>query len=161
MVTGALNTQRSTADLDATTPLETTLPTEQIGQFSDAVNKFVEHTNKTQNNVHFKPVSINSQTFDGKNEKFELYEDWFHTYISMQPAMDEQMKINHFHALMRKDALLTFTHIPKESRKTLESILIIFRQKYVKPQEQRLQSTNGRIYCSILQNNHLQIFYKN
>ena len=48
--------------------------------------------------------------------------------------MSEIMKINHFHALMRKDALLTFTHIPKESRKTLEDILVIFRQKYVKPQ---------------------------
>ena len=52
----------------------------------------------------------------------------------MQPPMDENMKINHFHALMRKDALLTFTHIPKEARTTLEDVLLIFRQKYVKPQ---------------------------
>ena len=38
----------------------------------------------------FRPVTTNSMTFDGKSEKFELFEDLFHTMIEMQPAMTEQ-----------------------------------------------------------------------
>ena len=45
-----------------------------------------------------KPVSTNTLIFDGKNEKFELFEDLFHTMLKMQPEMTEAMKINHFHA---------------------------------------------------------------
>ena len=32
-----------------------------------------------------KPVSTNTLIFDGKNEKFELFEDLFHTMLKMQP----------------------------------------------------------------------------
>ena len=49
-----------------------------------------------------KPVSTNTLIFDGKNEKFELFEDLFHTMLKMQPEMTEAMKINHFHAHLRK-----------------------------------------------------------
>ena len=39
-------------------------------------------------------------TFDGKCEKFELFEDLFYTMIKkIQPEMSEQMKVNHFHSL--------------------------------------------------------------
>ena len=34
-----------------------------------------------------KPVSTNTLIFDGKNEKFELFEDLFHTMLKMQPEM--------------------------------------------------------------------------
>ena len=44
-----------------------------------------------------RPVSSTTVTFDGKSEKFELFEDLFHTMIKMQPDMTEEMKINHFH----------------------------------------------------------------
>ena len=43
-------------------------------------------------------------TFDGKTEKFELFEDLFHTLIKMQPTMTEQMKINPFHSLLKKES---------------------------------------------------------
>ena len=75
-------------------------------------------------------------TFDGKSEKFELFEDLFHTMIKMQPTMTEQMKINHFHSLLRKGALQTFRHINSIKRQTLEDVLVIFRRKYVKPESQ-------------------------
>ena len=75
-------------------------------------------------------------TFDGKSEKFELFEDLFHTMIKMQPAMTEQMKINHFHSLLRKGALQTFRNINSINRQTLEDVLVIFRRKYVKPESQ-------------------------
>ena len=34
-----------------------------------------------------KPVSTNTLNFDGENEKFELFEDLFHTMPKMQPEM--------------------------------------------------------------------------
>ena len=43
------------------------------------------------------PVSTTTLTFDGKSEKFELFEDLFHTMMKMQPDMTETMKINHVH----------------------------------------------------------------
>ena len=55
-----------------------------------------------------KPVSLNTINFDGKNEKFELFEDLFYTMLKMQPEMTEAMKTNDFHAHLRKEALQTF-----------------------------------------------------
>ena len=75
-------------------------------------------------------------TFDGESEKFELFEDLFHTMIKMQTVVTEQMKINHFHSLLRKGALQTFTNINNTNRQTLEGVLVIFSSKYVKPESQ-------------------------
>ena len=83
-----------------------------------------------------KPVSTNTLIFDGKNEKFELFEDLFHTMLKMQPEMTEAMKINHFHAHLRKEALQTFRNISASNKKTLDDVLIVFRRKYVKPESQ-------------------------
>ena len=83
-----------------------------------------------------RPVNSNTLTFDGKSEKFELFEDLFHTMIKMQPEMSEQMKINHSHSLLRKNALQTFRNISTANRQTLEDVLVIFRRKYVKPESQ-------------------------
>ena len=73
---------------------------------------------------------------DGKSEKFERFEDLFHTMIKMPLAMTEQMKINHFHSLLRKGSLQTFRNINSINRQTLEDVLVIFRRKYVKPESQ-------------------------
>ena len=83
-----------------------------------------------------KPVSTNTLIFDGKNEKFDLFEDLFHTMLKMQPEMTETMKINHFHAHLRKEALQTFRNISAVNKKTLDDVLIVFRRKYVKPESQ-------------------------
>ena len=83
-----------------------------------------------------RPVNTTTLTFDGKSEKFELFEDLFHTMIKMQPDMTETMKINHFHSLLRRNALQTFRNINSANRQTLEDILAIFRRKYVKPESQ-------------------------
>ena len=58
-----------------------------------------------------KPVSTNTLIFDGKNEKIELFEDLFHTMLKLQPEMMEAIKINHFHAHLRKEELQTFRNI--------------------------------------------------
>ena len=52
----------------------------------------------------------------------------------MQPDMTETMKINHFHSLLRKNALQTFRNINTANRQTLEDILAC--RKYVKPESQ-------------------------
>ena len=62
----------------------------------------------TAQQLTIRPVNYNTMTFDGKSEKFELFEDLFHTMIKMQPEMTEQMKVNHFHSLLRKNALQAF-----------------------------------------------------
>ena len=82
------------------------------------------------------PVSTNTIIFDGKNENFEFFEDLFHTMLKMQPEMTEAMKINHFHAHLRKEALQTFRNISASNKKTLDDLLIVFRRKYVKRESQ-------------------------
>ena len=81
-----------------------------------------------------KPVSTNTIFFDGKNEEFELFGDLFHTMLKMQPEMTETMKINHFHAHLRKEALQTFKKKIALTKKTLDDLLIELRRKYVKPE---------------------------
>ena len=56
--------------------------------------------------------------------------------IKMQPEMTEQMKINHFHSLLRKNALHTLRNINSTNRQSLEDVLVFFRRKYVKPESQ-------------------------
>ena len=91
---------------------------------------------RPQADTMLKPVSTNTLIFDGKNEKFELFEDLFHKMLKMQPEMTEAMKINQFHADLRKEALQTFRNISALNKKTLDDVLIVFRRKYVKPESQ-------------------------
>ena len=56
--------------------------------------------------------------------------------LKMQPVMTEVMKINPFHSHLRKEALKTFRNISASNKKTLDDVLIVFRQEYVKPESQ-------------------------
>ena len=122
--------------------LDTTLPApdpEVPESTQDPLNRLADVLVNLQNKpqtMTIRPVQTTPMTFDGKSEKFELFEDLFHTMIKMQPAMTEQMKINHFHSLLRKGALQTFRNINSINRQTLEDVLVIFRRKYVKPESQ-------------------------
>ena len=111
----------------------TTTPTDPINRLEVLVG--INHRPSAQT-LMVRPVSTTTLTFDGKSEKFELFEDLFHTMIKMQPDMTETMKINHFHSLLRKNALQTFRNINTANRQTLEDILAVFRRKYVKPESQ-------------------------
>ena len=73
-------------------------------------------------------------TFDGKSEKFDLFEDLFPTILKIHNQLTEEDIINHFHSLMRGDALQTFKNIIGPTRENLGEILEVFRGKYVKPQ---------------------------
>ena len=78
-----------------------------------------------------KPLTTTMPTFDGKSEKFELFEDLFQTSLNQ---LTEEDKINYFHSLMRSDALQTLKNITSPNRENLGEILTAFRRKYVKPQ---------------------------
>ena len=73
-------------------------------------------------------------TFDGKSEKFELFEDLFQTGLKIDNQLTEEYKTNYFHSLLRGDALQTFKNITSPNRGNLGEILTVFRRKYVKPQ---------------------------
>ena len=108
---------------------------------ADPINRLAEvlvgmNNRPSAQTLMVRPVSTTTLTFDGKSEKFELFEDLFHTMIKMQPDMTETMKINHFHSLLRKNALQTFRNINTANRQILEDILAVFRRKYVKPESQ-------------------------
>ena len=109
-------------------------PVDPINRLADAIMGM--NNKPSAQTLMVRPVSTTTLTFDGKSEKFELFEDLFHTMIKMQPDMTEAMKINHFHSLLRKNALQTFRDINSANRQTVEDILAVFRRKYVKPESQ-------------------------
>ena len=51
-----------------------------------------------------KSLTTTMPTFDGKSEKFELFEDLFQTSLKIHNQLTEEDKINYFHSLMRGDA---------------------------------------------------------
>ena len=116
---------------------ETSGPNLPIDPFTRLADVLTGMTNKpTSQTLMVRPVSTTTLTFDGKSEKFELFEDLFHTMIKMQNDMTEAMKINHFHSLLRKNALQTFRNINSANRQTLEDVLAVIQRKYVKPESQ-------------------------
>ena len=124
------DTLGSRADQNTSTP--TTKPLDPVNQIALAIEKLA-NKNTPQSLFHPK----NTLTFNGKNEKnekFEYFEDLFHTTLRMQPNLTEDMKINHFHAHLRGLALKTFKNIQRTPTTTLEDILKVFRRKYVKPE---------------------------
>ena len=81
-----------------------------------------------------KSLTTTMPTFDGKTEKFELFEDIFQMGLKIHNQLTEEDKLNYFHSLMRGDALQTFKNIASPNRENLGEILTVFRRKYVKPQ---------------------------
>ena len=126
---------------DHNNPLDTTTEPIPSVAVQDPINRLIDVLTNIQNRpaaqqLTIRPVNSNTMTIDGKSERFEQFEDFFHTMIMMQPEMSEQMKINLFHSLLRKGALQTVGNINTVKRQTLEDLLVIFRRKYVKPESQ-------------------------
>ena len=127
---------------DNNLPVVEHTPTHQNLDANNSINRLADAIagittqQPSQATTMLKPVTTSTLFFDGKNEKFELFEDLFHTMLKKQPEMTEAMKINHFHAHLRKEALQTFRNISAVNKKTLDDVLIVFRRKYVKPESQ-------------------------
>ena len=101
-----------------------------------ATNSNTANFNNNISRVSKLPKSLTTTmpTFDGKSEKFQLFEDFFQTSLIIHNQLREEDKINYFHSLMRGDALQTFKNITSPNRENLGEILTVFRRKYVKPQ---------------------------
>ena len=115
-----------------------TIEAEQIflalQQLADNNNSANFHLNINRNSKLPKSLTTTMPTFDGKTEKFELFEDLFQTSLKFHNQLTEDDRINYFHSLMRGDALQTFKNINGPARENLGEILAVFRRKYVKPQ---------------------------
>ena len=133
-----LNQSYDDLNLDTTIPAqERTVPASEQDPNNRLADVLTSMQNRpTSQQLTIRPVNSNTMTFVGKSEKFELFEDLFHTMIKMQPEMSEHMKINHFHSLLRKNALQTFRKISTANRQTLEDVLVIFKRQYVRPESQ-------------------------
>ena len=120
---------------------ENTPATIEADQILLALQQLAMNSNSTNFNNNIsrisklpKSLTTTMPTFDGKSEKFELFEDLFQTSLKIHNQLTEEDKINYFHSLMRGDALQTFKNISSPNRKNLTEILTVFRRKYVKPQ---------------------------
>ena len=127
---------------DNNSPVVEQTPRNHNSDANNSINRLVHAIagiateQRTQAATMLKPVSTNTLIFDGKNEKFELFEDLFHTMLEMQPELTEAIKIDHFHAHLRKEELQTFRNISALNKRTLNDVLIVFRRKNVKPESQ-------------------------
>ena len=69
------------------------------------------HNNNNRISKLPKSLTTTMPTFDGKSEKFELFEDLFQTSLKINSQLTEEDRINYLHCLMRGDALQTFRNI--------------------------------------------------
>ena len=107
------------------------LPRQQMATNSNSANFII---NIGRISKFPKSFTTTMPTFDGKSEKFELFEDLFQTSLKIHNQLTEEDKTNYFHSLNRGDALQTFKNITSPNRENLGEILTVFRRKYVKPQ---------------------------
>ena len=77
-----------------------------------------------------KALTASLPTFDGKSEKFELFEDLFRNNIKIYPHLTEIQKINYFHSLLRGDALQAFCNIEVTKKDSLDEIMTIFKRRF-------------------------------
>ena len=120
---------------------ENTPATIEADQILSALQQLATNSNSANfnNNLSWisklpKSLTATMPTFDGKSEKFELFEDLLQTNLKIHNQLTQEDKINYFHSLMRGDALQTFKNITTPNRENLGGILTVFRRKYVKPQ---------------------------
>ena len=107
------------------------LSLQQLATNSNSANF---NNNNSQISKLLKSLTTTVPTFDGKSEKFELFEDLFQTSLKIHNQLTQEDKINSFHSLMPGDAPQTFKNITSPSRENLGEILTVFCKKYVKPQ---------------------------
>ena len=115
---------------------ENTPATIEADQILLALQQLANNNNSAnfQNNINRisklpKSLTTTMPTFDGKSEKFELFEDLFQTSLKIHNQLTEGDRINYFHSLMRGDALQTFKNINGPTRENLGEILAVFRRK--------------------------------
>ena len=77
-----------------------------------------------------KTLTASLPVFDGKSEKFELFEDLFRNNIKMYPHLTEVQKVNYFHSLLRGNALQAFCNLEKTKKHNLEEVITAFKRRF-------------------------------
>ena len=136
MVTGVLNEPTTSNNTHARS---SSLPPPNQRHSDEIIDKLLESlyaTHKQAPNLPRLPKALATTmpTFDGKTEKFELFEDLFQTSLKVHPQITEQEKIHYFHSLLRGDALQTFRNMTETTKSNLSDIIAAFRRRYVKTQ---------------------------
>ena len=90
-----------------------------LQQLSNNNNSANFHNNINRISKLPKSLTTTMPPFDGKTEKFELFEDLFQTSLKIHNQLTEDDRINYFHSLMRGDALQTLMAPPERIRKKL------------------------------------------
>ena len=136
MVTGVISEPTSS---NTAHPRSSSLPPPNQRHSDEIIDKLLESLYATQKQTAQLPrlpkaLATTMPTFDGKNEKFELFEDLFQTSLKVHPQITEQEKIHYFHSLLRGDALQTFRNMTETTKTNLNDIIAGFRRRYVKTQ---------------------------
>ena len=77
-----------------------------------------------------KALTASLPVFDGKSEKFELFENLFRNNIKMYPHLTETQKINYFHSLLRGNALQAYCNLDDTKKDNLEDIITAFKRRF-------------------------------
>ena len=99
--------------------LEHREPSDPVSQTAQATEKLPRKN--PERSIFLSKLTL---TFNSKlknNEKFDYFEDLFHTTLKMQPHFTEEMTINHFHAHRRAHLLYyskTYNEDPQQHLKT-------------------------------------------
>ena len=136
MVTGVVNEPMTSNNTHARS---SSLPPPNQRHSDEIIDKLLESlyaTHKQTPNLPRLPKTLATTmpTFDGKTEKFELFEDLFQTSLKVHPQITEQEKIHYFHSLLRGDALQTFRNMTETTKTNINDIIAGFRRRYVKTQ---------------------------
>ena len=106
---------------------ENTPATIEEDQIQLALQQLANNNNSVnfQNNINRisklpKSLTTTMPTYDGKSEKFELFEDLFQTSLKIHNHLNEDDRINYFHSLMRGDVLQTFKTLMAQTERTWE-----------------------------------------
>ena len=73
-----------------------------------------------------KSLTTTMPTFDGKSEKFELFENLSQTSLKIHNQLTEEDRIKYFHSLMKGDALHILKNNNGHTRENLGEILAVF-----------------------------------
>ena len=92
------------------------LALQQLANNNNSANLF-----NNNNRLSKLPKSLTTMMpmFDGKSEKFELFEDLFQTSLKIHNQLTKEDRINYSHSLMRKDTVQTSKNIIGPTREIL------------------------------------------
>ena len=99
-----------------------------------ATNSNSANFNNKLNRISKLPKSLitTMPAFDGKSEKFELFEDLFQTSLRIHNQLTVEDKKNYFHSVMRGDALQTFKTVTSPNRENLRENLTVFPSQWLR-----------------------------